>query len=67
MARTKKRPTIQDRADLGALKALAEALTEGERDLALLVWKLRDSGVSPEDIARESGIPVPTLYRIQRP
>lgn len=67
MARTKKRPTMQDEADLGTLRGWAEAIAGAERERAVLIWRLRDSGVSPDDISDAARLPISTLYKVERP
>lgn len=65
--RTKKTPTPTDLGDLAALREVARLMREAPRTRDALIWRLRDSGVSPEDIAEAAGLTEQGMYKVPRP
>jgi hypothetical protein len=65
--RQKKKLTLADRQALGDLRGTVEAMTEAHRERDALIWRLRDAGVSPEDVAAAAGLHASAIYKIPRP
>jgi len=65
--RRKKKLTLADWTTLGELRGAVDAMQEAHRERDVLIWRLRDAKVSPEEIAEAARLDTSAIYKIPRP